>query len=336
MARGSTPVASSLYALRQMLGLTPANGDAALIVDPIFVCIDCEAFEHAHHKITEIGVAVLDTRELDQRTAEAELWIEKIKYAHFKPIEYGLLKNKNFVKGCPEAFNFGTSTWIKLADARRVLQNIFDDPTRLLEAADFDKPFSKTGRDVIFLGHNASSDTSFLKQVGFNVAVDGGIKATMDTQKLAGGTKKKSIALQRLLSSLDVDAYNLHNAGNDAAYTLQAMLLMALKDQATPGSVAADLLKYSGKLPPAKYSPVVAPHVFAGTAVGCTVESTAENGSTATDTRTNIQRRAERQERKAIVRTVRSASEVPATTAMALQRPLTSHSSHIFFNDPGP
>jgi len=28
--------------------------------DIVFVCLDCETFEHAQHKVTEIGIAILD------------------------------------------------------------------------------------------------------------------------------------------------------------------------------------------------------------------------------------------------------------------------------------
>lgn len=255
-------------ALQQMMGMTTEDGKSKhAIKDAVFVCVDCEAFEHVQSKITEIGVAVLDTRDiatLDNR-ADRDAWMSKMKYAHFRPVEYATLKNKTFVKGCPEQFNFGSTTWVNLKDVRHVLQRAFRNP-KLEQAAMLSSALSEPGRNVVFVAHGASNDSAYMKQVGFSLNADADICYTLDTQVLAGGTKKNQVSLRRLLLSLGLEPVNLHNAGNDAAYTLQAMIAMALKDHEQPGSVAADLAKFAGKLPPVKYNPRVAPQVWAGTA----------------------------------------------------------------------
>lgn len=46
---------SEVKDLQQLLGLVPPTGKRPM-KDVIFVCIDCEAYEHAQHKITEIGM----------------------------------------------------------------------------------------------------------------------------------------------------------------------------------------------------------------------------------------------------------------------------------------
>lgn len=38
--------------------------DDPIAADAVFICIDCEAWEHDQHEVTEIGVAVFDTRDL--------------------------------------------------------------------------------------------------------------------------------------------------------------------------------------------------------------------------------------------------------------------------------
>jgi len=43
-----------LSQLQQFLGLVAPKNDKP-VKDVVFVCIDCEAFEHDHNKITEIG-----------------------------------------------------------------------------------------------------------------------------------------------------------------------------------------------------------------------------------------------------------------------------------------
>ncbi|KAI6917285.1 hypothetical protein KC332_g18507, partial [Hortaea werneckii] len=264
--RGPKPASSrDLEAVQQMLGLQPnptsCKGSPTPIKDPIFVCIDCEAFEHNHSKITEIGVAVLDTREtahLHSSSDPLQAWFQKIQYAHYRPVEYARLQNKTFIQGCPEQFNFGPSTWVHLADMRRILQNIFADPTQLDRAADFTLPPTTTtspGRNIIFVAHGAGNDTAYLRHLSFDLSSpsssssspssssssDAKIAQTLDTQTLAGSTKKTPLSLHRLCLCLNLQPVNLHNAGNDAGYTLQALLALAVHEIQNPGGFAREV-----------------------------------------------------------------------------------------------
>lgn len=151
--------------------------DDVAAADAIFICIDCEAWEHDEREITEVGVSVLDTRDIPPLTvtsldaeAAAETIISKIKYAHYRPVEYALHPNKDWVPGFPSGFVFGRSTWIRVADGKVVLQRIFDDPTRLAEAADFSVDIAKQERTLIFVGHGANDDDKFMQTLGFSMA----------------------------------------------------------------------------------------------------------------------------------------------------------------------
>ncbi|RMY15246.1 hypothetical protein D0867_06888 [Hortaea werneckii] len=276
--QGQKPAsARDLEAVQQMLGLQPnttsPKGSPAPIKDPIFVCIDCEAFEHNHSKITEIGVAVLDTRETSQLNSSSPLpaWFEKIKYAHYRPVEYARLRNKTFIQGCPEQFNFGPSTWVKLADMRQILCNIFADPTELERAADFSIPTTTTtttttttscspnephprsppsdrSRNIIFVAHGAGNDTTYLRHLSFDLSQPQDTAAgspvapkTLDTQKLSGSTKKHPLSLHRLCLCLRLQPINLHNAGNDAGYTLQALIALTLNETKNPGGFGREV-----------------------------------------------------------------------------------------------
>ncbi|RMY67991.1 hypothetical protein D0862_15026 [Hortaea werneckii] len=265
--RGPKPASTrDLEAVQQMLGLQPnttsPQGSLNPTKDPIFVCIDCEAFEHNHSKITEIGVAVLDTRDTSHLHPSSDplpAWFEKIKYAHYRPVEYARLQNKTFIQGCPEQFNFGPSTWVKLADMRRILCNIFADPTQLDRAADFSFPATTTttttttsrdqpqsnARNIIFVAHGAGNDTAYLRHLSFDLSStspDARIAQTLDTQKLAGSTKKTPLSLHRLCLCLHLHPLlNLHNAGNDAGYTLQALIALAVNEYNRPGGFAREV-----------------------------------------------------------------------------------------------
>jgi hypothetical protein len=55
-----------LLQLQQFLGLV-APKDGKLVEDVVFVCIDCEAFESDHDKITEIGMLRIPSRTWRQK-----------------------------------------------------------------------------------------------------------------------------------------------------------------------------------------------------------------------------------------------------------------------------
>ncbi|KAK4896909.1 hypothetical protein LTR27_005156 [Elasticomyces elasticus] len=319
-----------LKAVQHMLGIQDAPSTKASLSNAVFVTIDCEAFEHAQSNITEIGVAVLDTQDIVgiKPGTDGRRWIKKIKYAHYRPIQYEKLRNKNFIKGCAENFNFGSTSWINLSDAKVVLKRIFRHPSQLLEAADLSTSLTGPARNVVFVAHGSSNDTAYLRQVGFSLSADADVGLSVDTQRLAGGSKKSSIGLQRLLLSLGLDPFNLHNAGNDAGYTLQSMIVMALRDAAAPGSVVAGLQQAQGKLPPPKYNPVTAAHIWTGTTVQPHVEIpepvvSRHIQSTPADA-TSVQVKAERKQRKRALRGARKT----ASAGSVEQKPLPQIPGH--------
>lgn len=74
-----------------------------------FVCVDVEAYERDANVITEIGLAVLDSEDImDMPTGkDGENWFSEIKAFHLRISEYSSLVNSEFVRGCPDSFNFG-------------------------------------------------------------------------------------------------------------------------------------------------------------------------------------------------------------------------------------
>ncbi|OQN97773.1 hypothetical protein B0A48_16094 [Cryoendolithus antarcticus] len=237
--KGSSIGTLNLDEISQALRLVSLTN--TFLVDVVFVCIDCEAWEFDSQEVTEIGVAVLDPRDLrgsQPGVSEPALVyneiLTKLKHAHYRPVEYALLGNKRHVPGCPEAFGFGTSTWIRLGDGAKTLQRIFDDPARLLEAADFATDFAFENRSIIFVAHGPGGDIVFMNTLGFDLKKVQNIAAHVDTEK---AVVKNIGGLVTLLASVEINPVNLHNAGNDAAYTLQAMIKAAVLEWAEPKSV---------------------------------------------------------------------------------------------------
>jgi len=239
--------------LQELLGLIESKHP---VKDVFFVCIDCEAFEHDQTKITEIGIlsplqaSLIQTNSvgisvLDSRSIKAvdpgndgKPWFDLMKHVHLRPIEYKKYVNRNFIKGCPDAFNFGTSDMIKLEDAGRIMTRIFSDPTRIHEACDLNNEITDVEPTIMLIGHALSNDTEYMRRLNFSPKH---VSGHIDTQKLARISKKQPPGLTKLLAALSIDAKNLHNAGNDAAYTLQALVGVAVQEHHQPGGVVETL-----------------------------------------------------------------------------------------------
>lgn len=196
--------------------------------DVVFLAIDLEAHEFAHHKITEIGISIFDAR---LAVTDPSTWTSQIKTRHLRISEYRELVNKRFVHGCPDAFNFGTSEFIKLADIQKVLVSIFEDPCGEVPGPDIPR------RQIVLVGHALKNDIDFLSKLGFSpLCREKNILRTVDTQTLCRSSKRQQTGLSKILAALEIGPTNLHNAGNDAHYTLQAMLMMAIQHTEEPGA----------------------------------------------------------------------------------------------------
>ncbi|KAK4989201.1 hypothetical protein LTR66_001197 [Elasticomyces elasticus] len=222
--------------------------------DVIFISIDLEAFEHAHHIVTEVGVAIFDTRSAVDLApgADAMHWIAQMDCRHLRLSEHAKLVNKRYVKGCPDKFDFGESEWITHKEAAPKLSEIFrcsapsDGRAGHTTAADSRSKVVKSAarpppRNIVLVGHGLKNDIDYLKSFRFSPYAAGNIIKTLDTQRLAS-SKSHTVGLKTLLVSLGVEPVHLHNAGNDAAYTLQALILMALKAASTPGGLSINIM----------------------------------------------------------------------------------------------
>jgi len=75
----------------------------------VFISIDVESYERDHNLITEIGIATLDTADIN-RVSPGEggiNWMKAIRARHFRITEYRHLKNREFINGCADYFRFG-------------------------------------------------------------------------------------------------------------------------------------------------------------------------------------------------------------------------------------
>ena len=189
----------------------------------IFISVDVEAFEFNQKHITEIGISTLDT--VDplglQPGAKGNNWAAQIRSRHFRIREHGHLLNKLHVAGCPDKFNFGQSEWIYKRDVISVLEGCFKPAQPSCS--------SRTCK-VILVRHNIAADIKYLTEVGFDVTRM--IADCIDTSDLYKASRRdgRQSALSTLLLQYGIAAEHLHNAGNDASYTLRIMVAIALDD----------------------------------------------------------------------------------------------------------
>ena len=191
-------------------------------------------------KADHTGVSVLDSRLIKDVDPgeDGQPWFDLMQHLHLRPNENVQYVNRRFVKGCEDRFNFGKSTFIPLGDAGRIMDRIFSDPSRIHEASNFDTEISDVTPFIMLIGHDLKNDTDYLQRLNFTPKH---VEGKIDTQRLARISKRQPPGLNKLLAALSIDAKNLHNAGNDAAYTLQAMVGVAVQEHNHPGEIVRKL-----------------------------------------------------------------------------------------------
>lgn len=189
--------------------------------------MDVESYERNHSLITEIGISTLDTAELltVPPGVDGKEWHSKIRAQHLIILEHRHLVNWEFVNGCPDRFDYGKSETIRLHDAPLYLKSAFTHSGHL----------GKDDRKVILLGHDVNSDISYLKKLSFDPMPY--VWETVDSANLYRTWKQDhNISnLGRILDDFYMVAWHPHNAGNDAYYTIMAMLAVCVREATTRG-----------------------------------------------------------------------------------------------------
>ncbi|KAI9316759.1 hypothetical protein BX666DRAFT_1946651 [Dichotomocladium elegans] len=181
----------------------------------VLCSIDIEAWEQDHSVLLEIGWTLYDSK------------TNRYKDQHYLINSYRHLRNGRYVDDMKLRFCFGTSVWCTLDQALAELKK------------DLDWCVQRDGGFVL-VGHGMDSDLMYLKKAKFMWPGPPGqqdvldiqqsaIVATLNTDIIYGASidnLHNPPSLGRTLTLLDIDHWYLHNAGNDAHYTM--VLLMAL------------------------------------------------------------------------------------------------------------
>lgn len=81
-------------------------------------------------------------------------------------------------------------------------------------------------RPIILVGHDIHNDIRAVEGAGFIIDHHAPVEAVLDTQDIARELFQGTRTLGDLCYRLRIRAKNLHNSGNDATYTLLALLKM--------------------------------------------------------------------------------------------------------------
>ncbi|KAK1826246.1 hypothetical protein QBC39DRAFT_27157 [Podospora conica] len=193
----------------------------------LFVGIDVEAWEHNQTIITEIGLAILDANKL-VGVAPGPMgknWFPLIEARHIRVRENAWAVNKTHIRGCPEDFEFGQSEFVPYKEVPRLLKSIIDEAT--VTGADG----VKRAQEVVLVFHESPSDIKYLETVGYDVYKNPNLLEIVDTKHMKQSALRSDQAtkLEYILSQLGLPYGNLHNAGNDAVFTLRAMVGLAVE-----------------------------------------------------------------------------------------------------------
>ena len=181
--------------------------------DVLLVGFDADTFQGYERLVEDqqihVGISILDTRRLQ------ELLLATSSMAT-EPSQ--LIKSFQFTIGdsayCQRAsrkFMFGDSkSAANTSELKSMLEAVIDD------------------RDVVLIMHGTDSDLKMLQNLNINLRTI----YVIDTNKAAQNPLQLSYRydLETLLESLEIPYAALHAAGNDARFSLQALLMLAVKD----------------------------------------------------------------------------------------------------------
>jgi len=119
------------------------------------------------------------------------------------------------------------SEFVPLEDAPKIVASCFKPPYSGLAQEDME---SAPKRKVVLVGHDTMTDVKYMRDLGYNV-LNLPPHEIVDTAELYRYLRREpsNRSLGSVLADLGIAGWYLHNAGNDAVYTLQSMLAISVR-----------------------------------------------------------------------------------------------------------
>lgn len=94
-----------------------------------------------------------------------------------------------------------------------------------------DEGGADTKRNIILVGHDIAADINYLRKLGYDPYNLANLQEVIDTSLMYRALEREPHprSLGTILVNLEIAGWYLHNAGNDAVYTLQAMIGISIK-----------------------------------------------------------------------------------------------------------
>lgn len=185
------------------------------------ISIDLEVSEDNNKIPLEIGLSIIDFK--NQEKSQFPNFLN----LHFIIAEHLACTNRKYVPDNKLKYIAGTSYVVSRDEFPSILERIFDH-YGLSNVAKSGPYNSKNPPAVALVGHNFSSDSTFLQKC-FNIDIHPKVPI-LDTLTVWNLTfdkiHRKKSKLSYILLRLNVPALYLHNGGNDCYYTLIALLKM--------------------------------------------------------------------------------------------------------------
>lgn len=235
---------------------------------PIFISLDTEWME-GYGILTEVGISILDTWKLQGVVPGdfGHMWLSQIRSRHLRVAEHRRYVNTKYQQGCPNKFHHGRSEFVSAVDIGRVVDNAFSHPPIVISG-------QEQKRTVVLVGLNLAHDIEILKQKKSEVFLNldmslptpgsSTIHEVIDVAQLyrVYAREPQPPGLANLLKYLQIVGLDLHNAGNDAYHTLEALVRLMLQAAGEkPGAYepAARLASFAAAAAAAATEPVLEP-----------------------------------------------------------------------------
>lgn len=183
----------------------------------ICMSIDIEAWEKNPKIITEIGISIWDPR---IESGQYSISSPSFDNHHILINESLALRNTQFMPDHKHQYLMGKSKIMSMKQCQVFIQELIDE----YMIPDADAPESEPGYERAFVGHGFSGDLKWLQSLNLRIPENIPVFDTMKIfQSMYGSTGS---GLGKALRLLQIPHAYMHNAGNDAYYTLRLLLHM--------------------------------------------------------------------------------------------------------------
>lgn len=199
------PAKNNIQQLCNIFKNVDPNATKSRLSDVVLISIDFENISIENSSLPveanrQAGIAILDTRSMTQQ-----------------PVDQ-LLRTHMFTTGTPDYV-------VKASNRFHFGETVVAPPSMLMSCI---RSCIPPNRRLVFVSHGVTNDLLVLQSLGFRFSDN--VVAVLDTVHVADEVFGNwNGALNRLLRELECPHSKLHCAGNDANFTLKALLLLAVK-----------------------------------------------------------------------------------------------------------